>query len=338
MKKWTCLAVALGLCASAAPAKEPKPATPLFASDTPIQVTIKGPMASLVSNRAAVARPATLSAQGVTYPITLTPRGITRLSKDTCEFPPLRVDFTQPAPPGSLFEHQKHLKLTVFCKRAADFQQKILLEYSAYRLYNLMTPESFRARLAKIDYVDETGRPYISRVGFFVEDFSEVAKRNGMSQAHMGALVPLTQIDAASGARFAIFEDMISNYDWSMRAGPKGTECCHNARLMSGAPGSPLIPVPYDFDYSGLVDAPYAIPPEGIPVNDVRQRDYRGYCAHQDQARAIAAQLSPRRAEFTSLFATIPGLDPREQGKAAAFINGFFADLDSGRLLKSCVS
>jgi hypothetical protein len=259
------------------------------------------------------------------------------LSKETCEFPPLRVDLTQPAPPGSLFEHQKHLKLTVFCKRSPEFQQKVLLEYSAYRLYNLMTPESFRARLANIDYLDETGRPYISRVGFFVEDFGDVAKRNGMTQAHMGAVVPLAQIDPAGGARFAVFEDMISNYDWSMRAGPKGTECCHNARLMSAAPGAALTPVPYDFDFSGLVDAPYAVPPDGIPVNDVRQRDYRGYCAHQDQARAIAAQLSPRRAEFTGLFATIPGLEPREQGKAAAFIQGFFADLDSGRLLKSCV-
>jgi hypothetical protein len=331
-------ALVLGFGASPVIAKEPKPATPLFASDTPIEVTIKGPMSSLATNRAEVARPATMTVNGVTYPITLTPRGITRLSKETCEFPPLRVELTQPAPPGSLFEHQKHLKLTVFCKRAAEFQQKILLEYSAYRLYNLMTQESFRARLANIDYVDDSGRPYISRVGFFVEDFSDVAKRNGMTQARMGSLVPLTQIDPAAGARFAIFEDMISNYDWSMRAGPKGTECCHNARLMSGKPGSLLTPVPYDFDYSGLVDAPYAIPPEGIPVNDVRQRDYRGYCAHQDQARAIAAQLSARRGEFTGLFATIPGLDPREQGKAASFIQGFFADLDSGRLLKSCVS
>jgi len=338
MKRLIFALALLAFGASSVMAKVPKPATPLFASDTPIQLTIKGPMSSLATNRAAVARPATMSVNGVTYPITLTPRGITRLSKETCEFPPLRVDLTQPAPPGSLFEHQKHLKLTVFCKRAAEFQQKILLEYSAYRLYNLITPESFRARLANIDYVDESGRPYISRVGFFVEDFSEVAKRNGMTQAHMGSLVPLTQIDPAAGARFAIFEDMISNYDWSMRAGPKGTECCHNARLMSSAPGSLLTPVPYDFDYSGLVDAPYAIPPEGIPVNDVRQRDYRGYCAHQDQARAIAAQLSARRGEFTGLFATIPGLDPREQGKAASFIQGFFADLDSGRLLKSCVS
>jgi hypothetical protein len=337
MKKWTCFAAAFALGASTASAKEPKPPTPLFASDAPIHVTIQGPMTSLASNRSATPRAATMTVDGVTYPITLTPRGITRLSKETCEFPPLRVDLTQPAPPGSLFEHQKHLKLTVFCKRSPAFQQKILLEYSAYRLYNLMTPESFRARLANIDYLDETGRPYISRVGFFVEDFSDVAKRNGMTQAHMGAVVPLAQIDATAGARFAIFEDMISNYDWSMRAGPKGTECCHNARLMSATAGALLTPVPYDFDFSGLVDAPYAVPPDGIPVASVRDRDYRGYCAHQEQARAIAAQLSPRRAEFTGIFATIPGLEPREQGKAAAFIQGFFADLDSGRLLKSCV-
>ena len=338
MKTWTLLAATLAVAASAAQAKEAKPPTPLFASDAPIRMTIQGPMSSLVSNRSATPRPATMTVDGVTYAITLTPRGITRLGRDICEFPPLRVDLTQPAPPGSLFERQKHLKLTVFCKRSPDFQQKILLEYAAYRLYNLMTPESFRARLANIDYLDETGKPYISRVGFFVEDFSDVAKRNGMAQAHMGALVPLAQIDAASGARFALFEDMISNYDWSMRAGPKGTECCHNARLMSATPGAPLIPVPYDFDFSGLVDTSYATPPEGIPVNDVRQRDYRGYCAHQDQARAFAAQLSPRRAEFTGLFTAIPGLDPREQAKAAAFVQGFFNDLDSGKTLKSCVN
>ena len=60
----------------------------------------------------------------------------------------------------------------------------MLLEYSAYQLYNLMTPQSFRARLANIDYLDDNGRPYISRVGYFLEDFSDVAKRNGMEAAH----------------------------------------------------------------------------------------------------------------------------------------------------------
>jgi hypothetical protein len=337
MKAWNFLA-ALAATGSAAAAKPPAPPTPLFASDAPIRVTIQGPISTLVSNRSSGALPATMTVDGVAYPITLAPRGITRLTHDICDFPPLRVELTGAAPPGSLFEHQRRLKLVTHCKRDAGFQQKVLLEYSAYRLYNLMTPQSFRARLATIDYVDQNGRPYVSRAGFFLEDFSDVARRNGMADAHMGSLVPLQQIDPASGARFAIFEYMISNYDWSMRAAPRGEECCHNGRLMTAAPGNPLTVVPYDFDYSGLVDAPYATPPEGFPIDNVRQRNYRGYCSHMAQARALAAQLSPRRAEFLGVFAAIPGLDTRNQGRAAAYVQGFFNDLDSGKMLKSCVN
>lgn len=335
MRGWILLAAA-ALAASPAAAKGPEP-RPLFASDTPIHMTIQGPIRSLVSNRAEVPRPATMTVDGVTYPITLTTRGITRKTMEVCDFPPLRVAFTASAPPGSLFEHQKHLKLVTHCKRSADFQQKVLLEYSAYKLYNLMTPQSFRARLANIDYVDETGRPYISRIGYFLEETSDVAKRNGMTEAHMPDTIAGELLDPAASARFAIFEYMISNYDWALRAGPRGQECCHNNRLLTGGPGTRLIPVPYDFDWSGLVDAPYAGVQEGINISNLKQRDYRGYCAHQAQARVFAAQLAPRRAEFLGVFATIPGLSPKEQAKAASFIQGFFNDLDSGKMLKSCV-
>jgi hypothetical protein len=328
------IAAAFAALSSAAFAREP---APLFSSDAPIKVTIQGPMSALAGNRSETPRPGTMTVDGITYPITLTPRGIFR--KANCDFPPLRVVLAKPAPTGSLFEHQHKLKLTTFCKKSEGFQQKILLEYASYRLYNLMTPQSFRARLANVDYLDESGHPYISRVGFFVEDVDDLAKRNGLKTAKMGSLVPLQQIDPISGARFAVFEDMISNYDWSMRAAPKGEDCCHNARMLTnGATGSLLTVVPYDFDFSGLVDAPYADPPEGVPVDTVRQRTYRGYCAHMSQARAIAAQLSPRRTEFTSLFTTIPGLDPRGRAKAASFIDGFFNDVDSGKIFKTCLN
>ena len=330
--------VLAGVALAAAPvaAKGPHP-EPLFDSDTPIKVTIQGPMRSLVSNRAEVPRPATMTVDGVTYPITLTTRGITRKTMQVCDFPPLRVAFTKPAPPGSLFDHQQHLKLVTHCKRAENFQQKVLLEYSAYKLYNLMTPLSFRARLANVDYIDEDGRPYISRVGYFLEEATKVAKRNGMTVAKLPDTIPGELLEPAASARFAVFEYMISNYDWAMRAGPRGEPCCHNSRLLSGGPGTLLKPVPYDFDWSGLVDAPYAGPPEGIDIANLRQRDYRGYCAHQAQARAFAAEIAPRRAEFLGVFATIPGLEPKEQAKAASFVQGFFNDLDSGKMLKSCV-
>jgi hypothetical protein len=279
-----------------------------------------------------------MTVDGVVYDITLTPRGITRKSSETCEFPPLRVELTKPAPAGSLFEHQHHLKLVTHCRRNPDFQQKVLLEYSAYRLYNLMTPLSFRARLANIDYLDESGRPYISRVGYFLEDFSDVAKRNGLTQAHMPSLIAVSQIDPNAGGRVAVFEYMISNYDWSMRAGPKGTECCHNIRLATDRPGGLVSPVPYDFDYSGLVDTSYAVPPEGIPITSVRQRNYRGYCSQLAQARTAAGEMSARRADFLASFASVPGLDPKEQAKAADYLKGFFADVDSGKIFKSCLN
>ena len=329
--------MALALAASPAAAKKGD-ATRLFTSEVPIRVTIQGPMGTLASNRAEVARPATLTADGVSYPITLTTRGITRKSTDICDFPPLRVAFTKPAPQGSLFEHQKHLKLVTHCKRDVGFQQKLLLEYSAYKLYNLMTPQSFRTRLANIDYLDDSGRPYISRVGYFLEEFSDVAKRNGMETAHEPDTISGALLDPDASGRFAVFEYMISNYDWSMRAGPKGTECCHNSRLLNPGAGARLMPVPYDFDFSGLVDAPYAQVPDGLRINSVRQRTFRGYCAHVAAAHAFASQIAPRRAEFLGVFATIPGLDPREQARAVNYLQGFFADVDSGKIFKSCVS
>jgi hypothetical protein len=335
MKTWVAAAFA-ALLSSTAVAKPGEP-TPLFASDTPIHMTLQGPMSALASSKSETPRPATMTVDGVAYPITLSARGIFR--KANCDFPPLRVTLTTPAPKGSLFDHQRRLKLTAFCKKSEGFQQKILLEYAAYRLYNLMTPLSFRARLANIDYLDEGGRPYISRVGFFIEDVDDLARRNGLKAAKMGSMVPVQQIEPVSGARLALFEDMISNYDWSMRAAPQGQECCHNVRMLGdGRPGSLLTVVPYDFDFSGLVDAPYADVPEGIPVQNLRQRNYRGYCAHEGQAQAIATELTPRRAEFTGVFAAIPGLLPREQGKASAFIDGFFNDLAGGKVLRSCVN
>jgi hypothetical protein len=56
------------------------------------------------------------------------------------------------------------------------------------------------------------------------------------------------------------------------------------------------------------------------------------------QARAFAAQIAPRRAEFLGVFSAIPGLDQRNQGRAASFINGFFTDVDSGKIFKNCVN
>ena len=338
MKNW--LGGAMIVLAVPAAAQGSAAPTPLFSSDTPINITIRGPISSIANKRAEGPRAGTLTVKdsGASFPVMLSARGITRKMSNICSFPPLRVDVQKRAPAGSLFEGQGRLKLVTHCKGSADFQQKVLLEYAAYRLYNALTPLSFRVRLANIDYVDEGGKPATSRAGFFIEDIDDVARRNGAVRAHTAAVVPLAQIEPGAGARFAVFNYMIGNLDWSMRAGPPEEGCCHNGRLLSARPGAAVYtPVPYDFDFSGFVDAPYATPPEGIKVNSVRQRLYRGYCAHNPQSAAFASQIAARRAELLGILATIPGMDGKTQSKGASYLEGFFKDVGSGKLLKTCI-
>lgn len=315
---------------AAAPAAAQAPPTPLFASDSTIGVTIDGPIGSVVRNAKGANRPVggTMRVTGTAdaVPVRLSARGLSRRLSDNCTFPPIRVDLAAAAAPTSLFAGQGRLKLVTHCQERKGFQRHLLLEYAAYRLYNLLTPASFRVRLAQVDYRTESGKPIISRYGFFIEDSGDLARRIGLTEVKMPSRIPVSLLRPAEAARMAVFEYMISNLDWAMNAGPPGEECCHNARLF-GAPGTSrdFTVVPYDFDYSGLVDAPYAIAPKQLRVSNVRQRRYHGYCSYNAEALAAAAEMRAKRGPLLALFGQIPELGADDQRRAAAYLDDFFA-------------
>ena len=335
--------IAACFVAIAAPAAAIQP-KPLFATSEPIRIVIQGPLETLIHNRSTGAVAGTLTdPAGQQLPVSLSARGITRRSSDICDFPPLRVTFTAPPPPTSLFAGQKKLKLVTHCKDSAAFQQNLLLEYSAYKMYNLLTPHSFLVRLANVDYRDSSGRPIVSRAGYFLEDLSDVARRNGLKQTHAQTMIPASDLSPADAARYALFQDMIANHDWSMRAGPAGKTCCHNAELIGPLGPGTAIPIPYDFDFSGFVDAPYATPPDELHISSVRQRVYRGYCADNAQAIEVARQMRAARPQMMAEITSTPGLDRQRAAKAIRFLDGFFADIAtddavSARLLRRCSS
>ena len=335
--------LALGLLLAASAASAAEPAKPLFADDELIRITLRGPIGQVSgSDKRSTIVAATLTNGAESLPVRLSPRGITRLRKETCKFAPLRVDFTGVPPAGSLFAGQRRLKLVTHCRPAESHQQYLLLEYAVYRLYSQLTPLSFGARLAQIDYVEDNGKPVASRFGFFIEDLGDVARRNGMSEARVGARIPVATLSPADAARFGVFQYLISNLDWAMQAGPAGDNCCHNSRLIQAAGSPSMATVPYDFDYSGFVDAPYAVPPEGINVSGVKSRRYRGFCRHNAQALAAARDIYAKRPQLLATLAAIPGLDAKTARKASAFLDRGFADLASDeavtdKLLKTCL-
>ncbi len=327
---------------SAIAADAPKP---LFASDDMISLTLRAPLSGMSRDRGEKPVPGLLTVGGnapESLPVALSVRGSLRRTIAICSFPPLRVEFTQKPATTSIFKGQKQLKLVTHCQQPERNQQYVLLEYAAYRLYRALTPESFNVRLAKIDYADEGGHPITTRLGFFIEDVHDVARRNGQNRLRGVNRISISQLDPAAAARFAVFQYMISNLDWSMTVNSKGEDCCHNARLVSvKAAAADLIPVPYDFDLAGLVNAPYAAPPASIPVPNVRVRRYRGFCQHNEQAQAFAAELSAHRASLLAIVDQTPELSEGSRSRADSYLGDFFDEMSSpakvAEMLKTCL-
>lgn len=350
MGAWLALTVALAASAQPGGGTEAKRPTNLFSADQPIRATLRGPISAVVSTPAPArtARPAVLelaSPAVESHPILLSPRGLTRRKKETCTFPPLRVEFTGKPAKTSLFDRQKRLKLVTHCRNSTGHQQHVLLEYAAYKMLNVLTPTGLRARLGTFDYADIGGRVIAGRIGFFTEDPDDAASRNGLKEVRTTGRIAVAQLDPAAAARAALFQYMIGNTDWSMRAGPAGDTCCHNFRLMGAAMNSQygIVPVPYDFDASGLVNAPYAVPAEVLQTSSVRDRVYRGYCAHNAQVRAAAAEFRAKQGQLIGVLSTIPGLEDRRRTSSAAYLATFFRDIGTDedlarRVLKSCIN
>ena len=322
---------ALGIAVTANAQTAPKP---LFTNDNVIKIQIEAPFKKLIakSERSTDPYPAILRLKDgtlETHAITVAARGKSRRRKENCKFPPLRVRFNDKAQFPALFAKQKSLKLVTHCQKASKSEQTILLEYSAYRLYNEITPQSLKVRLAEIEYIESKSRkPIVTRYGFFIEDMDDAAKRNGMKEIDQEK-ISKSQLKTDTAIRTTLFHYLISNVDWSLSRGPVGSDCCHNSKLMgySTANLQNLVSVPYDFDQSGLVDADYAVTHESLPIKNVRQRLYRGFCRDNAQAKIESQKILQKRSRLMAVFDSIQGLDGRKREKAKAYISNGFDDL-----------
>ena len=96
---------------------------------------------------------------------------------------------------------------------------------------------------------------------------------------------------------------------------------------------SAVTPVPYDFDFSGFVDAPYAGPPEGIPIEAVTDRYFRGYCLMTSEVPSVVQEYLARRADMKALIDNQPQLTQKFRDKTDHYMDEFFAIIsDPARL------
>ncbi len=134
-----------------------------------------------------------------------------------------------------------------------------------YLIMNELTDKSFRVQLAKVTYRSPDGAT--EAYAFIMENNHEMADRIGGDLLKEEPL-QLTTIDAEQYRLLTVFQYMIGNTDWNLAKS-------HNIKLVSTGAGEAPTPVPYDFDYSGLVNAPYAQPHPQMPIRHVRERFFQ---------------------------------------------------------------
>jgi hypothetical protein len=86
--------------------------------------------------------------------------------------------------------------------------------------------------------------------------------------------------------------------------------------------------VPYDFDYSGLVDADYAIPYEPLGLSSVRERRYVGICRTEDVFINAIKEFANKKEAFYKVINDFQLLDEKEKAKMISYLDSFYADFD----------
>lgn len=261
----------------------------------------------------------------VVIPVEIKIRGGWRAQRRNCMVPPLFVRFSTEGTKATPFEGQSMLPLTTHCHdkprvkgtkrvRSAHFEQNLLKEYLAYNIYTQLSDVSLRTRLVKIQYVGSASKSKY-RYAFFTEHFQALAKRANMKLLPRKSFSEKS-INLPAMDRVTLFNYMIGNLDWSIVR--------HRNIVLLGNDAGQQIPVPYDFDMSGIVNAMYATPPPLFPVDTVRDRYFLGFCHSDNNPLALAKQFAMVQRAILDQVINTPGLTEKTKMASVKYINSFY--------------
>lgn len=304
------------------PVSDTIPDLNIFETETPLNITLKYDITSFIKNKDkgeyqdAVLQIHYDDNQIITKNIKLKARGNYR--RDNCIFPPIHLNFK--SDPIENSELTEKIKLVTHCNSAKSYQNYILKEYLAYKLYNVLSEFSFRVRLLNISYLD-TGKKKknYETVGFLIEPIEILAERKG-SIIVDPVIIRKDDVIEEYADQVALFQYMIANTDWRIKGG-------HNTKYIKplNLNTSRVIPVPYDFDFSGFVGTSYSFPQSWTSIESVGEREYLGYCRDNDKAYFSNIEKFDEKSE--EIFETIGScvlLSEKEKEKLSKFLLEFY--------------
>lgn len=308
----------------------------LFASETPLDLEIvtnfkliKGSKSDTVFFPTFI-KYKNLEGKTDSVPVNLRGRGNSRRAQ--CFFTPLWLKIPKGATKNTPFEGNRSLKLVLPCQEGDSYNQLVFKEYIAYKLYEEVSPYFFQTRLINLKLTDrqtKKGKSY-DLTAFVLEDLDNVAENFKAKTKDSGLVFPQL-INDTLALKQDFFALMIGNTDWSNTSQ-------HNVKMLNTGQGK-LIPVPYDFDYSGFVNAPYAIPYDYLPIKKVTERLYRGICRSEELTQFVRADFLGRESQILSTLATYQStLSSADYASARSYLLEFFSILKNDGAFNSQVT
>ena len=238
-----------------------------------------------------------------------------------CYYLPLRLKINEDASQGTIFEGQKKLKIVLPCLNSSKSNDDVLKEFLAYKIYELVSPYHFDTKLLSIHLIGEkkSKNPNDDLMGIFVQDDKKTASVNdgNLIKRHIH---PNNQ-DPMSSARNAMFQYMIGNTDYSITYQ-------HNEKLFYI--DDKIVPIPYDFDMSGMVNASYAVVSainnKPLPITKVTDRLYRGFDRDDEILQNVRNEFLIHEQDIYLLMDRYQSYFryPREFAECKSYIQSFY--------------
>jgi len=254
------------------------------------------------------------SKQEQTWNIKMKVRGKFRRLKCN-EMPPLKLDFKKKDLEAAGLSKFDEMKLVTYCVEEEEIAKQLLLkEFLAYKLYNEISEESFRVQLLKITYVDRETGAKKKQYGFLIEDTSELRARLGYKKWENPLGLNASTIDSENLKTVALFEAMIGNADWNYENG-------HNIKVMNK--NGKAICVPYDFDFSGMVKAPYVTLDSKLGQKTLNDRIYLADPSDLDNMEDLFSSFENKKDVFIQIVKDLKYLNYDSKRETIQYLNDF---------------
>lgn len=243
------------------------------------------------------------------------------------EMPPLKLSFKKKSLMEAGLALHNDFKLVTQCIEDEKEARALLLkEFLAYKMYNELTDMSFRVQFLKINFKDIHSGRTESQWGFIIEDTAELRARLTAEKCSQKFGLNPAQFNEQQFKTMALFQYMIGNLDWD------AYKKVHNVKVIDK--DGILFAIPYDFDFSALVFAPYATLNPNYQQESLLDRMYLGHPDQLEDMAAVKQLFETKKTNIIQLVKNTKELNRDDRRTMLNYLHSFYKNIDDIQLPK----